>query len=41
MRIYDGKRAITALFYYCSVHELYTNNTKFNFLHTALNSYKR
>nr|DAN07316.1 MAG TPA: hypothetical protein [Caudoviricetes sp.] len=32
MRIYDEKGAFIALFSYCSVHESYTNNTKFNFL---------
>nr|DAV68045.1 MAG TPA: hypothetical protein [Caudoviricetes sp.] len=32
MHIYDGKGAIIALFFYCSVHESYTNNIKFNFL---------
>nr|DAP35150.1 MAG TPA: hypothetical protein [Caudoviricetes sp.] len=32
MCIYDGKRVITALFSYCSVHESYTNNIKFKFL---------
>nr|DAR66308.1 MAG TPA: hypothetical protein [Caudoviricetes sp.] len=31
---------IKSLFFIVSVHELYTNNIKFNFLQIALNGYK-